>query len=51
MIAHHDAVFDKRPTAERGNILIVTGWICLETRWLLARVTRVPHTINMRPKL
>jgi hypothetical protein len=50
-IAHHDAVFDKRPTAEHASLLVLIGWICADTHWLLARLTRVPRTINARPRV
>jgi hypothetical protein len=49
-IAHHEAVFDKRPMAEHNNIFLVVGWICVETQWLLAQLAGVARTINSRPR-
>jgi hypothetical protein len=49
-IAHHEAIFDKRPTAEHNNLLTIVGWICPDTQWLLAQLTDVPRAINIRPR-
>lgn len=50
-IAHHDAVFDRQPTSEHGNIVQTVGFVCPETQWLLVRLSRVPRTINARPRI
>ncbi len=50
-IAHHRAVFDKRPMAEHTNMVALIGWICLDVRWMLGHLTKVPGAINLRPRL
>jgi hypothetical protein len=50
-IAHHEAVFDKRPAAEASNIGAVVGWVCLDTQWVVGRTASVSRVINLRPRL
>lgn len=49
-IAHHNAIFDKHPTAEYRNIQDLLGWICPETTWLVRQLSNPARVINQRPK-
>ena len=50
-IAHHNAIFDKRPLHEFRNIAEVTGWICPDTLWLVRQLSNVSGVINQRPRM
>lgn len=48
-IAHHRAIFDKRPTAKYQDCLDLIGWSCSRTRnWVAANAT-VTQAIQDRP--
>lgn len=49
-VAHHNAVFDKSPTAELRRMQEIVGWICPETLWVMNELSNVSRTINQRPK-
>ena len=49
-IAHHNAVFDKSPTAEYRNIQDLLGWICPETLWLAKQLANPAKVISRRPR-
>jgi hypothetical protein len=49
-VAHHNAIFDKGPTAEYRNIQNIIGWICPETLWLMRQLSNPASVINRRPK-
>ena len=48
-IAHHGAIFDKRPTAELKNIQEIMSWICEETLWFLNMHNTVIQTLGRKP--
>lgn len=48
-VAHHFAVFDQKPTSEYQNALDIIGFVCIETQWFTAQISRVGQTINDRP--
>ena len=50
-IAHHYAVFDKRPTSEYQHLLHVVGWIDPHTEWLIIQLSHVSETIGRRPRI
>jgi hypothetical protein len=37
--------------AEHTNMVALIGWICLDVRWMLGHLTKVPGAINLRPRL
>ena len=49
-IAHHNAIFDKRPTAEYRNVQNIVGWICPDTLWLLKQLSNPALVISRRPR-
>lgn len=49
-IAHHNAIFDKRPTAEYRNIQDILSWICPETLWLVRQLSNPARIVSQRPK-
>ncbi|HEX3885245.1 MAG TPA: hypothetical protein VHW66_21495 [Stellaceae bacterium] len=49
-IAHHSAIFDKRPRAEHANVLEVIGWICSDTRWLVSELTYFERVLGRKPR-
>ena len=49
-IFHHNAIFDKGPTAELQNIDVLIGWRCKETQWLVRHEAAVSRVINSRPR-
>lgn len=49
-IAHHNAVFDKGPTAEHRNVQDLIGGICPDTLWLLRQISNPAQIISRRPK-
>jgi len=50
-IFHHNAIFDKRPTAQMQNIDTLLGWRCKDTQWLVRYESNVSLIINSRPRL
>jgi len=50
-IFHHNAIFDKRPSAELQNIDALVGWRCRETQLLMSSESLVSRTINARPRV
>lgn len=48
-VAHHNAIFDKGPTAEYRNIQNLVGWICPDTLWFLKQLANPAAVINRRP--
>lgn len=49
-VAHHNAIFDKSPTAELQKMQEIVGWICPETLWIMQELSNVSRVINSRPK-
>lgn len=50
-MAHHNAIFDKKPTAEYQNIQSIVGWICVDTLWLMRQVCNPARVIAERPRV
>jgi abortive infection bacteriophage resistance protein len=50
-VAHHYAIFDRRPMAEYKNIEEVVSWCCADTLWLMKAVSNPPRVINSRPRI
>jgi hypothetical protein len=48
-LAHHKPIFDRKPNAEFQNIVVLSGWMCPSTAWLLRRLATVAQTINRKP--
>lgn len=49
-IAHHYAVFDRRPTAEYQNLMEIVRWINPDMLWFMRELSNVTLVINQRPK-
>ncbi len=49
-IAHHRAIFDKDPTRKYQDTVELMKWACDDTANWVTTMSRVPQTINMRPK-
>lgn len=49
-IAHHDAIFDKRPLREFKNIEAIIGWTSPEALWLMRQISSPARAINGRPR-
>lgn len=50
-IAHHYAIFDKRPQREFQNALLITQYICEDTRWFSGHLSNLSRVINNKPKV
>lgn len=48
-IAHHVAIFDRKPQSELQNAMHITNSICSDTHWLAASLSNVSRVINERP--
>ena len=48
-LAHHNAIFDKRPAAEYRNIQDIIGWACPDTLWFMRQLVNPASVINQRP--
>jgi hypothetical protein len=48
-IAHHGAVFDKRPMKELQNIQELLAWICEETLWFMNETNNVHRSLGRKP--
>lgn len=48
-IAHHNAIFDKKPTAEYQNILSFISWIDPNIFWITKEISQITRVINQRP--
>ena len=48
-IAHHGAVFDKRPMKELQNIQELLSWICTDTLWFLVETNTVNKALGRKP--
>jgi hypothetical protein len=48
-LAHHNAIFDKRPAAEYRNIQDIIGWACPDTLWFMRQLVNPAAVINQRP--
>ena len=49
-IAHHRAIFDKKPMGKHDDALELIKWVCIETGQWAASVSTVPAAIALRPK-
>jgi hypothetical protein len=49
-IAHHHAVFDKRPTHKHQDALTLIGWVCSDTKEWVSSQSKVPIALSLRPK-
>lgn len=50
-VAHHYAIFDRRPAAEYQNIQDIVSWSCNDTLLLMKQVSNPSRVINMRPTI
>lgn len=48
-IAHHNAIFDRKPTGHYQNIRDILSWICPETLWLMKQTSNPAKIISSRP--
>ena len=48
-IAHHNAIFDRKPTGQYQNIRDILSWICPETLWLMKQSSNPAKVISCRP--
>jgi hypothetical protein len=48
-IAHHGAIFDKRPMKELQNIQELLSWVCPETLWFMTEINTVHRTLGRKP--
>ena len=48
-IAHHRAIFDKRPMRMHQQTLKLVNWVCAETGGWVASISKVPFALSMRP--
>lgn len=49
-IAHHRAIFDKKPMAKYQDALQLIKWACADTAGYVASISKVPLVISLRPK-
>lgn len=49
-IAHHRAIFDKRPMKMHQESLKLIRWVCADTGTWVASVSKVPLALSLRPK-
>lgn len=49
-VAHHFAIFDRRPMAEYQNLLELVGYICGETEWIIRQLSNPAKVIGNRPR-
>lgn len=49
-IFHHNAIFDKGPTAALQNLDTIIGWCCPETQRFVRDISSVSRIINARPR-
>lgn len=49
-IAHHNAIFDKGPTAEYRNIQDLVGWVSPDTLWFMRQLSNPAQMISRRPR-
>ena len=50
-VAHHSAIFDRRPTAEYANLQTIVSWVCPETVWLIKQLSNPAKIIGNRPRI
>jgi hypothetical protein len=50
-IAHHYAIFDRKPRTEMQNTLDIIGWTCSDTRWLAGELANVERVLSRKPIL
>ena len=48
-IAHHGAIFDKRPMKELNNVRELLSWICPETLWFMDENNTIHRTLGRKP--
>lgn len=49
-VAHHFAIFDRRPTAEYQNLLDLVSAICPHTEWVVRQLANPARVISARPR-
>jgi hypothetical protein len=49
-IAHHRAIFDKKPMLRHQEAIELIKWRCIDTASYVSSVSRVPLIISLRPK-
>ncbi len=50
-VAHHFAIFDRRPMAEYQNLLELVALICPDTEWVIRQLANPARVISSRPAL
>lgn len=50
-VAHHYAIYDRKPAAEYQNIQDIISWSCTDTLWIMRQVSNPSKIINARPKI
>ncbi|MFM8747757.1 MAG: hypothetical protein ACKOED_13990 [Aestuariivirga sp.] len=48
-IAHHGAIFDKRPMRELKNIQEIMSWVCPHTLWFMNEINSVHRVLGRKP--
>lgn len=49
-VAHHFAIFDRRPMGEYQNLLELLSLICPDTEWAVKQLANPARVINARPR-
>lgn len=49
-VAHHFAIYDRRPMAEYQNLLEVVGFVCAESEWVVRQLANPARVIGARPR-
>jgi hypothetical protein len=50
-VAHHEAIFHRRPRAELQNLMNVIGWIDSDTQWLAHKLSQVEQVLSRKPTI
>lgn len=50
-VAHHFAIYDRRPMAEYQNLLEIVGFVCPESEWVIRHLSNPAKVISARPRL
>jgi hypothetical protein len=49
-IAHHRAIFDKKPMLRYQEAIELIKWVCSDTAGYVSSISKVPSAISLRPK-
>ena len=50
-VAHHNAIFDRKPVGQYQNIQDILSWICPETLWLMKQSANPASILATRPHI